>query len=164
MTSHPSILEDTEPKRGPGRPKKPQPVDFKDLSEPEQVLLTYNDGYGDHAVCRAIQVSKEEFDQRCKDDSAFARLVSYGRTLCEAWWQDRFRDAALGGKIPASSMVNLYMKNVFGWAEKSETDNRDIFGIEGLTRDEAAAKLRELGPNIISLMEMKEQKEMRKPV
>ncbi len=150
------MLEGKE-KRGPGRPKKEVPVDFKDLPEPQKILLTYNDGHSDHAVCRAIEISKEEFDERCKEDAGFKRLISYGRTLCQAWWEDRYREAAKGGKIPASSMVNLYMKNAFGWAEKTETDNRDTLGIEGLTRDEALQKLREHGPNILSLIEMRDK-------
>jgi hypothetical protein len=163
--NHPSMMEGTKPeKRGPGRPKKEVPKAFNELSEPEQVILTYNDGHGDSAVCRALQISKEEFDERVKEDAAFARLVSFGRTLCRAWWEDRFRAAAMGEKISASSMVNLYMKNVFGWAEKSETDNRDLLGIEGLTRDEALQKLRELGPNIIDLVQMKEQRAASKPI
>lgn len=164
MEDDPNILGQPETKKKRGRPPKPVEKDFNSLSEPEQVLMTYFEGNGDNAVCRALQISRKEFDERVKNEPAFARLIDYGRTLAQAWWEDRYKDAAMGVKIPAAAMVNLYMKNVFAWAEKSETDNRDVLGIEGLTRDEALKKLRELGPNIISLIETRELRDMKKPI
>lgn len=149
------MTTDLEEKRGPGRPKKEVEVQFDDLSEELKILYTYKDGQFDAAVCRAIELSKEEFDARCKEDHGFKRLISFGRTLCQAWWEDKYREAANGnGKINAS-MVNFAMKNVFGWAEKTETTNSDLLAIEGMSRDEAMQKLRELGPNIINLLEAK---------
>ena len=50
------------------------------------------------------------------------------------------------------------MKNKILQAEKTETTNNDFLNIDGLTRDEALTKLRELGPNIIDLMEARERK------
>lgn len=149
----------SEEKRGPGRPKKQVPVAFDHLSEPEKILKTYMDGGFDSAVCRAIEVSKEEFDERYANDGAFRRLISFGRTICQAWWEDKYREAARGnGKLNAS-MLNFAMKNFFGWAEKSETTNNDILNIEGLSRDEVMQKLRTLGPNIIDLIDVKQRKQ-----
>lgn len=149
----------TEEKRGPGRPKKQVPVDFENLSEAEKVLKTYMEGGFDSAVCRAIELSKEEFGERFKDDEGFRRLVSFGRTICQAWWEEKYREAANGNNRLNASMLNFAMKNMFGWAEKSETTNNDILNIEGMTRDEALQKLRQLGPNIIDLIEVKQRQQ-----
>lgn len=146
-----------EEKRGPGRPRNPTPVEFDALSEPEKILYTYKDGGFDSAVCRAIEISKEEFDDRYENDETFKRIVSFGRTICQAWWEEKYREAANGnGKLNAS-MLNFAMKNMFGWAEKSETTNNDLLSIEGLSRDEAMQKLRQLGPNVIELLEARKK-------
>lgn len=156
--NHPDILG-AEEKKKPGRPAKPVDVDFSLLSEPEKILLTYNDGKFDASVCKAIEISKEEFDERFKADDKFQRLISYGRTLCQSWWEDKYRQAAQGdGTKLNASMINFAMKNFFGWAEKSETTNTDYMNIDGMTRDEATQKLRELGPNIIEILSAKGKK------
>ena len=155
---HPDILSDDEPQARRGRPPKEKEKPFDELSENEKILHTYVQGNFDSSVCKAIQISKEEFDQRLKDDSRFQRVVSFGRTLCQAWWEEKYVGAARGEKVPAATMVNFAMKNMFGWAEKTETTNNDFLNIDGLTRDEALTKLRELGPNIIDLMEARERK------
>jgi hypothetical protein len=147
----------TEEKRGPGRPKKEVEKDFNDLSEPEKILHLYERGYTDAAICRGLEMSKEEFDERYKSDAEFARWISFGRTMCQAWWEDKYRDSAEGAKLNAP-MVNFAMKNLFGWAEKSETTNTDISQIGDMSRDEAMQKLRELGPKIADIIEMRPKK------
>ena len=147
----------SDEKRGPGRPPKPKEKTWDELSEPEKILSLYNDGYTDSAVCRGLEMSKEEFDERYKKDDDFKRWISFGRTLCQAWWEDKYRDSANGAKLNAP-MVNFAMKNLFGWAEKSETTNRDLFDVEGMSRDEAMQKLRELGPKVAEIIEMRPKK------
>jgi hypothetical protein len=151
----PNILGQPENKKKRGRPPKPVEKDFDSLSEPEKILHTYSEGRFDSAVCRVIEISKEEFDERCKEDAGFKRLISFGRTLCRAWWEDRYQAAAAGEKIASAAMVNLAMKNMFGWAEKSETENKDLLNIEGLSREETMQKIRDLGPNILELVKGK---------
>lgn len=153
---HPDIL-DPEEKRGPGRPKKAVEIEFESLSEDEKILFSYRDGKFDAGVCAAIEITKEEFDERFKDDDRFRRLISFGRTLCQAVWEEAYNEARKGGNFKAATMINFAMKNMFGWAEKTETTNNDILNIEGMTRDEALQKLRELGPNIIDILEAKKK-------
>jgi len=147
----------SEEKRGPGRPKKEVEKDFNDLSEPEMILYLYKNGWTDSQVCGDLQMTKEEFDERFKTDTEFARWISYGRMLCRAWWENKYRDSAEGAKLNAP-MVNFAMKNLFGWAEKSETTNTDIAQIGDMSRDEAMQKLRELGPKIADIIEMRPKK------
>jgi len=157
--THPDMLDEDAPqKRGPGRPAKPKDIDFDSLSEDEKILFTYNEGKFDSSVCKAIQISKEEFDERLKNDDHFRRVVSFGRTLCQAKWEETYQRAMLGETFKSATMINFAMKNMFGWAEKTETTNNDIWNIEGLTRDEALQKLRELTPNILSLVEAQEKR------
>lgn len=146
-----------EEKRKPGRPPTPKPVDFEALSEPGKILHLYENGYTDAAVCRGLEMSKEEFDERYKDSEEFKRWISYGRTLCQAWWEDKYRDSAEGAKLNAP-MVNFAMKNLFGWAEKSETTTTELSQIADMSRDEAMQKLRELGPKVADILEMKAKK------
>src|SRR5690348_4144497 len=102
--NHPDIImEDEAPRRG--RPPKEKEKSFDELSEDEKILHTYVQGNFDSSVCKAIQISKEEFDQRLKDDSHFQRVVSFGRTLCQAWWEEKYVGAAAGAKVPAATMV-----------------------------------------------------------
>jgi len=144
-------------KRGPGRPKKEVEKDFNDLSEPEMILYLYKNGWTDSQVCGDLQMTKEEFDERFKTDTEFARWISYGRMLCRAWWENKYRDSAEGVKLNAP-MVNFAMKNLFGWAEKSEMALDDLRLIEGLSRDEAEQKLREMGPRIADIIDLRPKK------
>jgi hypothetical protein len=146
-----------EEKRGPGRPRNPTPVEFDALSEPEKILYTYKDGGFDSAVCRAIEISRRSSMIVMRTTRHSSESVSFGRTICQAWWEDKYREAANGnGKLNAS-MLNFAMKNMFGWAEKSETTSNDLLSIEGLSRDEAMQKLRQLGPNVIELLEARKK-------
>jgi hypothetical protein len=149
-----------EEKRPVGRPKKPEEIDFDSLDDDQKALFKYADGHGDMAVCGALQLSKEEFDDKCKEDAHFARVVSYGRTLCQAWWEGRYRAAAAGEKIAAAAMVNLAMKNMFGWAEKADTTNSDLLAIEGLSKDEALQKIRDYSASITDIAEARKTKEV----
>lgn len=144
-------------KRGPGRPPKEKEISLEEMSEPQKILHLYSEGYTDAAVCRGLEMSKEEFDEKCKKEDDFKRWISFGRTLCQAWWEDKYRDSANGAKLNAP-MVNFAMKNLFGWAEKSETTSTDLLQIEGLSRDEAMQKLRDLGPKVVDLLEMRPKK------
>lgn len=145
-------------KRGPGRPPKEREVPFDELPEEEQILLTYADGKFDAGVCAAVNLTKEEFDERMKKDDVFKRLISFGRMVCQAKWEDAYNEARKGnGKLNAS-MINFAMKNMFGWAEKTETTNSDLLAIEGLTRDEALTEIRRLLPGITDIAEARAKK------
>ena len=140
----------------PGRPARE--VEFEDLPLGERVLALYADGRLDSAVCAEIQMSKEEFADLVKEDKDFSRLVSFGRTLSQAWWEEKYRLAATGEKNPNGAMVNFAMKNLFGWAEKTETTNSDQLMIDGLSRDDALEQIRKLLPNIVDIAEARERK------
>lgn len=165
-------------KKGPGRPKKEEAKDFSELSDIEILLHTYNGGGSDSKVCKELQITKEDFDERYKTDLTFQAAVDYGRVLELSWFEEacQFGVGMMPAKDPFNKfiieegkvrykevklqapLIALTMKNRFGWAEKAETTNKDIFGVEGLTKEEAEQQLRDLGVNITDIMEAKKKK------
>lgn len=142
--------------KSPGRPKSEVP--FEDLPLGERILALYADGKFDAAVCGECDLTKEEFDARLADDADFKRLVSFGRTLCQATWEEAYNKARRGEKNPNGAMLNFAMKNMFGWAEKTETTNTDLAMIEGMGRDEALETIRKLLPGITDIAEARDQR------
>lgn len=149
---------DPNKKPKPGRPKNEQEIPFDQMTESAQILHLYNDGKFDSGVCAGVGISKDTFNRRIDEDEQFKELISFGRTLCQAQWEEAFNIARKGGKIPAATMVNFAMKNMFGWAEKTETTNSDLLQIEGLTREEAMEKIQKLLPSIVNIAEAREKK------
>lgn len=152
------LLIDPAKKPKPGRPKNEQEIPFDQMTQAAQIIYLYADGKFDSGVCAELQMTKEEFQQRIDDDPAFKRLVSFGRTVCQAVWEEAYNVARKGGKMPAATMVNFAMKNMFGWAEKTETTNNDMLAIDGLSQPEALDKIRKLLPSIIDIAEAREKK------
>lgn len=150
------IKLDSIREKRPGRPAKE--TEFDDLPLGERILQLYADGKFDSGVCAECQITKEEFDEQLANSPEFKRLVSFGRTLCQAVWEEAYNKARKGEKNPNGAMVNFAMKNMFGWAEKTETTNSDLLAIEGLSRDEALEQIRKLLPNIADIAEARERK------
>lgn len=146
-------IRDPAKKPKPGRPKNEEEVPFEQMTEAAQVLYLYADGKFDAGVCAELNLTKEEFEQRINDDKGFKRLISFGRTVCQAVWEEAFNEARKGGKVPAATMVNFAMKNMFGWAEKTETTSNDLALIAGLSKDEALEQIRKLLPSLSNIAE-----------
>ena len=50
------------------------------------------------------------------------------------------------------------MQNRYGWTERSETDNKSLFHVDGMTLDEAKQELRKLAPTLSNILEDKQFK------
>ena len=61
-------------------------MDFNELDEKRRILFLYSEGAGDAEICKAFNISKEDFDERSKNDAVFRKLISFGRTIALAWW------------------------------------------------------------------------------
>jgi len=132
-------------------------IDLKSTDQKEKLLCLYALGYGDPQVCKELEISKEQFDKRCREDEKFRFLVSFGRTLALAWWEDLLQKTSQGigkGNVQAIKMI---MQNRYGWTDKSETNSIDQLNVEGMTRDEALQKLRDLQPRVVELIENKQR-------
>ena len=87
-------------------------------------------------------MSKKSFEKRERDDSAFASLVEHGRLCSQAWWLEVGRKAAkAGAPTGAFSYWSMWMKNRYGWAEK--TDVNDTKAPKDMSNEELQLKLKE---------------------
>ena len=43
-------------------------MDFNELDEKRRILFLYSEGAGDAEICKALNISKEDFDERSKND------------------------------------------------------------------------------------------------
>lgn len=85
-----------------------------------EVIDLYTQGCSDAEVAASLRVPMKEFYSNIKDNPAFAQLVDYGRTLSLAYWEKQAR-LNITNKQFNSSLFAFYMKNKFGWADKTET-------------------------------------------
>lgn len=90
----------------------------------EQVISMYEEGCSDAEVAASLRVPVRQYHQQIADNVAFGQLVEYGRTLSQAFWEKQARKN-IGNKQFNTSLWAFYMKNKFGWADKTETTNID---------------------------------------
>ena len=109
-------------------------------------------------ICKALNISKEDFDERSKNDAVFRKLISFGRTIALAWWEEKLRKVSFGEEKGNPAVIKLVMQNRYGWTERSETDNKSLFHVDGMTLDEAKQELRKLAPTLSNILEDKQFK------
>lgn len=86
------------------------------------VISLYEEGCDDAEVAAALRITLKEYYKQLSDNPAFAQLVDFGRTLCRAFWEGQFRKN-LNTKGYNTAMLAFYMKNKYGWADKTESVN-----------------------------------------
>lgn len=84
-----------------------------------KITALYSEGCSDAEVAAEMEIPVSRFYDMMERNQAFRDLIMYGRTLCQAWWERQAR-RNITNKQFNSSLYNFYMKNKFGWAEKSE--------------------------------------------
>ena len=89
----------------------------------EATMDTYRAGGSDVEVCKAIKTTLKKFNEMVASNDKFAELVEYGRLLSEAWWMEQAR-YSLTNKQFNTPLWAFYMKNKFGWADKTENIER----------------------------------------
>lgn len=85
----------------------------------DQILDWYREGDFDVEVASKLEIPVKEFYQQMQDNASFARLVEYGRTLCQAYWVGQAKKN-LNNKSFNSMPWAFVMKNQFNWADKTE--------------------------------------------
>lgn len=88
----------------------------------KELIEYYEQGYSDTEVAAALKITKREFNQLLTDNPGFAKLVEFGRTLSNAYWESLAR-TNVKNKSFNTPLYNFYMKNKFGWADKIETSS-----------------------------------------
>ena len=104
-----------------------------------------------------MNISKEDFDERSKNDAVFRKLISFGRTIAHGW-EEKLRKVSFVRKKGNPLLSSLVMQNRYGWTERSETDNKSLFHVDGMTLDEAKQELRKLAPTLSNILEDKQFK------
>lgn len=84
------------------------------------LIALYSDGCSDAEVAAELKITIKEYYTQVRDNPAFGKLVEYGRTLSQAFWEGQARKN-LTNKTFNTSLWSFFMKNKFGWAEKSES-------------------------------------------
>ncbi len=97
----------------------------------KQVIDLYREGAGDAEVAAELNVTIKEYYKQLTDNSAFSQLVDFGRTLSQAWWEKQAR-MHVKNKQFNSPLYSFYMKNKFGWADKTENINVNDNGSQDL--------------------------------
>ena len=88
----------------------------------KQVVNLYSEGASDAEVAAELRVTIKEYYKQLGDNKAFAQLVEFGRTLSQAFWEKQARKN-IHNKQFNSALWAFYMKNKYGWADKTETVN-----------------------------------------
>ncbi len=88
----------------------------------KEVIALYREGAGDAEVAAELKVTIKEYYKQLSENSAFSQLVDFGRTLSQAWWEKQAR-LHVKNKQFNSPLYSFYMKNKYGWADKTENIN-----------------------------------------
>jgi hypothetical protein len=101
----------------------------------------YNEGLGDTEICREIKLTPRQFEKRKIDEPLFAQLVEFGQIARKGYWLELGRKAAKNGApSQAFNFWISFMKNEFGWSEKSEVKDTS----NQISTDELKTKLASL--------------------
>lgn len=93
----------------------------------KNIIEMYTAGASDAEVAASCNVTLQEYYRQLADNAAFSKLVEYGRTLAQAFWESQFRKN-LTNKQFNTSLLAFYMKNKYGWADKTESVNGNDMG------------------------------------
>lgn len=88
----------------------------------KQVVDMYSEGRSDAEVAAELRITIKDYYKQIGENATFAQLVEFGRTLSQAFWESQYRKN-LGNKNFNTALLNFYMKNKYGWADKTETTN-----------------------------------------
>lgn len=93
----------------------------------KKVIELYSMGCSDAEVAAELKITIKDYYQQLTDNKTFNKLVEYGRTLSQAFWESQARKN-IANKQFNTPLWTFYMKNKFGWADKSEaiTQNENV--------------------------------------
>lgn len=110
----------------------------------------YHKGGHDIEVCKALKLKYKEFTKLYDNDADFAELIDLGRLYARAWWYEQGR-INVDNKNFNTTLWAFQMKNLHGWAEKSESLVTDTGEPKDLK--EAKAQLEKAFPGIARLLD-----------
>lgn len=117
----------------------------------KKIVELYTAGASDVEVAAACNVTIQEYYRQLADNPAFNKLVEFGRTLSQAFWESQARKNVLN-KGFNTSLWAFYMKNKYAWADKTESVNSnenlntDLDSLRGQITKEVARFLKDNTP------------------
>lgn len=106
----------------------------------DDVVRAYETGSSDVEVAALLNVTMGEFEEIYKTNESFQRLVDLGRLKSKAWWYSQAR-INIKNKLFNAQVYNFYMKNRYGWADKTENYNQADIPLENLSQDELKSRI-----------------------
>ena len=102
----------------------------------------YLDGASDVEVRAKLRMTRKLWDTLYNDPETteFREVVDFGRMLSHAWWVGKAREN-LHTKTFNANLWLSYMKNQFGWSEKSTTTTKTS---DMMTNDELDSRIKEV--------------------
>jgi hypothetical protein len=88
----------------------------------KEVVDLYSEGASDAEVAASLKITIKEYYKQLSEQPAFNQLVEYGRTLSQAFWEKQAR-LNIKNKQFNTPLWAFYMKNKYGWADKTESVN-----------------------------------------
>jgi len=87
------------------------------------------------------------FQSKLIDDPLFAQLVEFGRLARKGYWLELGRKAAKAGAPPSAFNYWIaFMKNEFGWSEKTEL--KDLSAPKDMGTDDIKSRIAALSKKI----------------
>lgn len=118
----------------------------------KELVSLYETGASDAEVAANLQITIKDFYKEL-DNPVFSQLVEYGRTLSQAYWEKQAR-LNLNNKQFNTSLWAFWMKNKFGWADKTESINlndnttTDLDTLRGQVMKDVAKFIKDNSPEL----------------
>lgn len=84
----------------------------------------YSEGASDVEVCKILKIRQRDFEQKYQTNQAFREIVDIGRMMRRAYWMEQGRLNMQNPKFNRNIWLD-FMKNEFGWADKSEVVTKE---------------------------------------
>jgi hypothetical protein len=110
----------------------------------ETLLSLYSEGMSDAEVIKELKITRQQFDDYCRDVPAFAELVARGRDYSEAWWLTQGR-VNLKNKDFVTALWVFNVKNRLGWGDKKELPDNSNFNYDKINEE-----LRRVAPELMA--------------
>ena len=116
------------------------------------LIELYTLGASDAEVAAELKIPLKKYYEQINENAAVAQFGEYGRTLSQAFWE---REARLNirNKTFNTPLWAFYMKNKFGWADKTEAINvnettGDLDTLRGQLTTEVEKFIRQYTPEL----------------
>lgn len=119
----------------------------------KEVLSLYEQGASDSEVAASLRVTLKEYHKTISENAKFAALVDLGRTLSQAFWEGMARKHVTN-KGFNSAVWSFYMKNKYGWADKTEalteggSGNQDLDALRAEIKAETMKFIKQYTPEL----------------